>query len=225
MVKSTYVTGGVRLDSSVDPIWSIIHGFKGLPRIKLFLWLACKSKVMTNVERVRHHYTSDDWCPLCFVGPEDVDHLLRRCASSIAIWSCVVKHGRLEEFVSMEFNTWALFSVSTRLDVHGGGMYDLVRRIPPPVDWFLVNTNEARHVESSRATFGSVIRDHLGMGSGFSTGDYRVQFRNILRNDSKVADAMAKFVDSFHLNCSYFSVPPMAMARLLHEDFVLQDMN
>ncbi|KAK8609105.1 hypothetical protein V6N13_025412 [Hibiscus sabdariffa] len=36
----------------------------------------------------------------------DVDHLLRSCAMSIAVWSSVVKPSRLQEFITMDLHAW-----------------------------------------------------------------------------------------------------------------------
>ncbi|KAK9026496.1 hypothetical protein V6N11_039334 [Hibiscus sabdariffa] len=89
-------------------IWVNIHKFQGLPRIKKFLWLECKEKLMTNVERARRGFTMDGSCPRCGAVSEDIDHLLRGCVMSVAIWSSVIKPSRLQEFLYMDLHTWVV---------------------------------------------------------------------------------------------------------------------
>ncbi|KAE8732337.1 hypothetical protein F3Y22_tig00002237pilonHSYRG01828 [Hibiscus syriacus] len=54
-VKSAYeVKTGTR-PNTPDRLWRTIHRFKGLPRVKVFLWLMVNGRLMTNGERVRRH--------------------------------------------------------------------------------------------------------------------------------------------------------------------------
>ncbi|KAK8977934.1 hypothetical protein V6N11_059563 [Hibiscus sabdariffa] len=75
IVKSAYEIVGPGVNVATDPIWANIHRFNGLLRIKDFLWLVFKGKIMTNVERVLRGFAVDVRCLRCLMEPED--HLLR----------------------------------------------------------------------------------------------------------------------------------------------------
>ncbi|KAK8482312.1 hypothetical protein V6N11_030620 [Hibiscus sabdariffa] len=90
-VKSTYEMWSHGMATEVDPVWAAIHKFQGFPRIKMFLWLACKEKLMTNIDRVCRGFTMDASCPRYRMESEDVNHLLRGYGMSVTVWSLVVK--------------------------------------------------------------------------------------------------------------------------------------
>ncbi|KAK9031789.1 hypothetical protein V6N11_056077 [Hibiscus sabdariffa] len=56
-------------------------------------------------------FTMDASCPRCRTESKDVDHLLRGCGLSVAVWSSVVKPSRLQEFISMNFHTWVIMNL------------------------------------------------------------------------------------------------------------------
>ncbi|KAK8564954.1 hypothetical protein V6N12_058530 [Hibiscus sabdariffa] len=62
-----------------DGLWKIIHKFRGLERMKSFLWLVCKGCVLANSKRVRRHIASLAACVACGAVVEDLDHLLWQC--------------------------------------------------------------------------------------------------------------------------------------------------
>ncbi|KAK9045990.1 hypothetical protein V6N11_051893 [Hibiscus sabdariffa] len=65
----------------IEPVWKVIVGFKGIPCIKLFLWLLCHEKLLMNVKRSCRHLNLDYGCALCGVKHKDTDHILhsQRC--------------------------------------------------------------------------------------------------------------------------------------------------
>ncbi|KAK9046568.1 hypothetical protein V6N11_052454 [Hibiscus sabdariffa] len=68
-------------------IWKAIAAFRGIPRVKTFLWLVCHGKVLTNDERGRRHLTIDRGCHVCGVGSENIDHILRWCPLAFLLWN------------------------------------------------------------------------------------------------------------------------------------------
>ncbi|KAK8600934.1 hypothetical protein V6N12_050779 [Hibiscus sabdariffa] len=80
-VKTAYIVRCGAMVGENEALWKVIHKFQGLQRIKIFLWLLCKNKIMTNAERARRHSIGDDRCPLCLSSLEYVNHLFQRCAS------------------------------------------------------------------------------------------------------------------------------------------------
>ncbi|KAK8672646.1 hypothetical protein V6N13_111011 [Hibiscus sabdariffa] len=81
-VKSTYA---IRCGPTVPEdgkLWTTLHKYRGLQRIKTLLWLACLGRVLTNSERVRRHISDNAGCILYGALTEDVNHLLRWCPQS-----------------------------------------------------------------------------------------------------------------------------------------------
>ncbi|KAK8577991.1 hypothetical protein V6N13_076665 [Hibiscus sabdariffa] len=109
IVKSAYEIVGPGVNVATDPIWANIHRFNGLLRIKDFLWLVFKGKIMTNVERVLRGFAVDVRCLRCLMEPED--HLLRCYALSIIVWSSVVKPACLQEFITMDLHAWVVMNL------------------------------------------------------------------------------------------------------------------
>lgn len=59
--------------------WSKIWKFPGPHRVKHFLWLILKQKLLTNSERVRKGIKHDASCHSCGHSMEDAMHILRDC--------------------------------------------------------------------------------------------------------------------------------------------------
>ncbi|KAK9029846.1 hypothetical protein V6N11_031291 [Hibiscus sabdariffa] len=70
----------------VEPVWEVVGQFRGLTKVRTFLWLLCHSKILTNTERFRRHMTSDSSCPVCACPVEDVHHVLCACPVASSIW-------------------------------------------------------------------------------------------------------------------------------------------
>ncbi|KAK8542408.1 hypothetical protein V6N12_015005 [Hibiscus sabdariffa] len=83
-VKSAYATRCGATAGVNEKLWSVIHKFRGLQRVKVFLWCCAK----------------------------DIDHLFRKCPISVLCWSAVVKADKLDEFLSMPVHEWVLRNLS-----------------------------------------------------------------------------------------------------------------
>ncbi|KAL4284332.1 hypothetical protein GQ457_16G009900 [Hibiscus cannabinus] len=59
--------------------WSKIWRLPVPQRIRVFMWLVFRQRLLTNAERFRRHLTLSDSCPLCHSAPETIDHMLRTC--------------------------------------------------------------------------------------------------------------------------------------------------
>ncbi|KAK9045259.1 hypothetical protein V6N11_059146 [Hibiscus sabdariffa] len=105
-VRSTYAMGAEQTMASADSIWSCISKFKGFPKIKTFLWLLAKGRLMKNLERVRRHIVVDNQCGVCAAHPKSLDHLFRWCPAAISVWSALVKPSKFAEFLNMERMDW-----------------------------------------------------------------------------------------------------------------------
>ncbi|KAK8639795.1 hypothetical protein V6N13_138164 [Hibiscus sabdariffa] len=113
------------LDVSPDKVWRIIHRFWGLQRIRIFLWLVCMNKVLTNEECRRRHFTQDACCPICHHMVEDGNHMLRFFPHSLAIWQQLIIPGKLNVFLGMDICRWVIVNFGELNDLyisHNGNM-------------------------------------------------------------------------------------------------------
>lgn len=72
------------LNSAFD--WKMIWKWNGPPRIRTFMWLAAKGRLLTNAQRVRRHLATSDLCPLCESHIETILHTLRDCNKAREVW-------------------------------------------------------------------------------------------------------------------------------------------
>ncbi|KAL4334394.1 hypothetical protein GQ457_07G013410 [Hibiscus cannabinus] len=91
---------------------------RGIPRIRYFLWLVVHGRILTNVERVRRHFSNDMRCGVCGLDVESIDHLFRKCPPAISLWSSLVRPGDLSAFLSMEFLDWLRFNLTQSSNFH-----------------------------------------------------------------------------------------------------------
>lgn len=69
-----------------DTSWKAIWSYQGPHRVRFFLWLAYKQKLLTNLERVRRTIGQTSVCPICQFHTEDVLHVLRDDPAANEVW-------------------------------------------------------------------------------------------------------------------------------------------
>ncbi|KAK8713528.1 hypothetical protein V6N13_148743 [Hibiscus sabdariffa] len=116
-------------DSSVQTanvVWKVIAGFRGLQRIKIFLWLLAKDRLLCNAERVRRHLSSCARCEACGAAVESTQHIFRDYPIAVAVWKGLIKRDKWVEFMSLDSLEW----IQCNLSSHSIFAID-------PVDWDL----------------------------------------------------------------------------------------
>ncbi|KAE8686024.1 cytochrome P450 71A9-like [Hibiscus syriacus] len=91
----------------LDPLWR----FNELPRVRVFLWLACKGRLLTNEERARRHIANNASCSVCSATTESISHVLRDCVEACATLNEFIHPDRLKSFFSMDIADWVLFNL------------------------------------------------------------------------------------------------------------------
>ncbi|KAK8483781.1 hypothetical protein V6N12_017978 [Hibiscus sabdariffa] len=178
-VKSAYTVRQSSYVSQMANVWSIIHKFQGLPRLKVFLWLVCHDKIMTNVERVRRHIAEDSGFSICGVAVED------HGATDASHWDIL--------FATIAWNLWLarnakIFGITgvedgsviirsrhvLQLTLHNGDKRGASRFdhshlssatmiwSPPSGSFIKINTDAARRTSDGFARCGGVARDCSG---------------------------------------------------------------
>ncbi|MBA0834875.1 hypothetical protein Goarm_007196, partial [Gossypium armourianum] len=89
-------------ESSWDPRdtnWNIPWKFQGPQRVKVFIWLALKQRLLTNMERVRRGIGSDGSCTVCSFELEDILHAIRDCTAGKEILAQATLFGILASHI------------------------------------------------------------------------------------------------------------------------------
>ncbi|GMI74428.1 hypothetical protein HRI_001112100 [Hibiscus trionum] len=120
-IRSAYMRLEGDTAGSDSPCWRLLWGLNLPQRIRVFLWLAMRGSLLTNVERMRRHLTSEGMCQLCRQGNEDIDHVLRRCPPARDLWSKLVPPGRLGAFETVEWNGWLELNLRIKGSMSGDG--------------------------------------------------------------------------------------------------------
>ena len=71
-----------------DPLYRLIWRWKGMERIKVFLWQVASGSLLTNHARWSRHMAADPSCTRCNAGlHETIMHALRDCPILHGFWS------------------------------------------------------------------------------------------------------------------------------------------
>lgn len=95
-----------------DVIWEWIWKWPGIQRVRSFLWLAVKAKLLTNAERCKRGMATTASCVLCNSEVEDLDHILRKCPTAQLCWKKILPPNRHVEFFDKPFKSWLLWNLN-----------------------------------------------------------------------------------------------------------------
>jgi hypothetical protein len=79
----------VQGSSSANPIWRSIWKLKIPSKIKIFIWRALHGILPLKSILVNRHIGTSGECPICQLGPEDIQHLLFLCPVASDIWQAL----------------------------------------------------------------------------------------------------------------------------------------
>ncbi|CAA0829347.1 Polynucleotidyl transferase- ribonuclease H-like superfamily protein [Striga hermonthica] len=136
--RSTYEALSRGAMHNVWPVWNAIWKAPVAQRVRHFLWLACRDRLLTNLERVRRHMAEDAACIKCGL-PESTTHVLRDCEMARSIWVELVPRDYWPVFFSQDVSLWL---------------------------WIKVNTDGALCTASGRGSAGGLARDTYGRWLG-----------------------------------------------------------
>ena len=94
---------------SPDPFFKLIWHWKGLERIKLFLWLVAIESLHTNAFRVSCHLMISLDCSHYYDGlHETIPYYLRDCSILGDFWHRLVPRSKWPDFFTASFHSWLL---------------------------------------------------------------------------------------------------------------------
>lgn len=107
-VKSAY--GSVTGDAGLlkDNRWQIVWDNALPPRIKRFIWLARRRRLLTNCERVRRRLVDSEQYEQCGAVQESLIHVLRDYPLAVAVWMLQGNISVHHRFSEMDFDDWLL---------------------------------------------------------------------------------------------------------------------
>ncbi|KAL4273826.1 hypothetical protein GQ457_13G020550 [Hibiscus cannabinus] len=175
----------------IDPKWSWVWSLDVTPRIRMFIWLVLKRRLMTNEERTRRRLTLDASCPCCGYISESITHILRDCPSTRALWCSILPPDRHALFFSSSLEHWlwkrrndfvftdvclpleAVYNLSLAWAKHFTGTTDIVwvpasslvsllQWTPPATGWVSLNADASLSLTSGIGTVGGVFRNSAG---------------------------------------------------------------
>ncbi|KAE8690784.1 hypothetical protein F3Y22_tig00110893pilonHSYRG00506 [Hibiscus syriacus] len=215
-VRSAYVKLLESDRGDVDSTWKRIWTIKLPQRLRFFLWLILKEKVMTNFERSKRMLTDNPSCPACNCPSETILHVLRDCPYARMVWDWFIP--------SSIAAIWQIWKQRNEYIFHG-----IARRqkpivedkgwTKPPSGWYCLNTDGAMTTVNGAEKIGGVIRNH--------DGGWEICFsRNIASSTVLQAELwgiyeglfLAKSIGCAKLNIqsdSSQAIPPMEVADIV----------
>ncbi|KAK8992787.1 hypothetical protein V6N11_048857 [Hibiscus sabdariffa] len=95
-----------------DSLWSNIWSLTVPQRIRTFLWLVVRERLLTNIERSRCFMTLDSSCPSCGCFSETILHILRDCPTIQCLWQSIVPLDNHGPFFSMSLQDWVIANIT-----------------------------------------------------------------------------------------------------------------
>ncbi|KAE8690478.1 hypothetical protein F3Y22_tig00110895pilonHSYRG00551 [Hibiscus syriacus] len=168
------------------PIWKLIWTLSVPQRLRVFLWITFKQRLMTNFERCRLFIGHDPFCPACHSHQESTLHVLRDCnvakevgslvdpslISAIFIklicrigsWPILLARSGRSLGIAFSNITWTRYYAESKsqttlsaTSVH----VPVYWKVPNP-GWISLNVDGAVSIHTGFGTVGGVFRDHEG---------------------------------------------------------------
>ncbi|KAL4326271.1 hypothetical protein GQ457_11G005490 [Hibiscus cannabinus] len=107
-------------------IWKCIWSLQVPQRIRVFLWLSNRERLLTNEERFRRHLALDARCCICNNADESVLHILRDCTKARETWSKIIPSSRLDNFFDYSLQHWLEANLCSKTEFGGNdSMWDI----------------------------------------------------------------------------------------------------
>ncbi|KAK5775092.1 hypothetical protein PVK06_042959 [Gossypium arboreum] len=113
-VKSAYYVLNEDYWHPQETKWKRIWKIPRPHRVKHFLWLVLKQRLLTNSERVQKGIEQDASCQICGYSMKDASHILRYCSFVKEIWHQIIPTFQLRSFFSASMSDW----LTSNLQLH-----------------------------------------------------------------------------------------------------------
>ncbi|CAN1170713.1 Putative ribonuclease H protein At1g65750 [Linum perenne] len=144
--------------------WKCVWSWAGPNRIRYFLWLAAKERLVTNTARLRRGLTQDASCPQCAAREESIAHILRDCPFAVETWRRVegvdINGGVWQE----PYQTWLQVSLRSDADLKFGITCWYLWRARNERIFANSTENPDGSVNRGKAAASGILRDSNGKG-------------------------------------------------------------
>ncbi|CAN1848354.1 Putative ribonuclease H protein At1g65750 [Linum perenne] len=105
-VRSRYLLAKGLVQTETDNRWKLIWRWKGPQRVRHFLWLMGKGRLLTNEKRCRRHLATNNECGICPGLSESCLHITRDCLLAKQVWCRSLNILETDNFFSLNFDDW-----------------------------------------------------------------------------------------------------------------------
>ncbi|KAF7801547.1 putative ribonuclease H protein At1g65750 family [Senna tora] len=144
-----------------NDFWKLLWKWKGMEKIRSFLWLCGHDRLLTNAARKRRGMAATDICTRCNGAPEDLLHTLRDCHKAKCIWLKLVHPDKWHIFFSASRLTWLTINLSSNLGFSGNN-WDVVFS---NACWFIWRMRNAEIFDDSRVSYTDPVIAILKLSS------------------------------------------------------------
>ncbi|XP_028754982.1 uncharacterized protein LOC114714409 [Neltuma alba] len=116
-IKDAYWMIEDKGNSPISRVFDVIWKWKGVERIRVFLWLMVQDRLPTNERRSRWSLTSPN-CPWCCDSVETITHILRDCRYAKQLWEELVHPRWKRHFFSKNLTEWVHFNLKKEIGLN-----------------------------------------------------------------------------------------------------------
>ncbi|KAK8476102.1 hypothetical protein V6N11_071089 [Hibiscus sabdariffa] len=98
---------------SCDSKWTGIWSLPVAQRVRMFLWLVLRQRLLTNAERARRGMSSDPSCSCCGFFNETILHILRDCPPMRSFWQSLIPQSDHDYFFGAPLEHWIFSNIRT----------------------------------------------------------------------------------------------------------------
>ena len=113
-IKSAYNHITFGLDLPADPLFCLIWRWKGIERVKVFLWQVVMDAIPTKFLHFSRHVLDDPICSRCNSNLHETSiHVLRDCDVAGAFWSHLISAENYRQFLKSNTRSWIQWNLTS----------------------------------------------------------------------------------------------------------------
>ncbi|XP_019158195.1 PREDICTED: uncharacterized protein LOC109154910 [Ipomoea nil] len=111
--------------STEEESWDWMWKLNCIEKVKSFLWLLLKGKLLTGVERRNRNLTTDASCKRCPDEDESTNHIFRTCPFASDCWRSAKDYGGTDVAIFRPFNSWIKDNCSSKRTTKDGAPWNV----------------------------------------------------------------------------------------------------